>query len=247
MSHPRSIPNPRTLEGALRRAPHAAAVPRHGVARPARRSRRASLLLRLVRALLPVATLYVGKLIIDDVVQLVQMPNRPATLRGLAGERPAERAGRAAAGRVRAGRRCPTCWAGRSSLVDEPARRAGHQRLERAADGACRHARPRGFRGCRVPGPARAGAAPDQRPAHPDGPAVRPGAGRRHRREPRRRPAGLRAVADPAAGCSRWCRPSWARRISTPGPTRSISAARRSGASSTMCARRRPASRPPRK
>ena len=38
-----------------------------------------SLALRLVRALLPVVTLYIGKLIIDDVVQLVQMPSRPAT------------------------------------------------------------------------------------------------------------------------------------------------------------------------
>jgi ATP-binding cassette, subfamily B, bacterial len=40
----------------------------------------ASLTLRLVRALLPVATLFIGKLIIDDVVQLVRMPDRPATL-----------------------------------------------------------------------------------------------------------------------------------------------------------------------
>jgi len=39
----------------------------------------ASLSLRLVRALLPVLTLYVGKLIIDDVVALVQMPDRPQT------------------------------------------------------------------------------------------------------------------------------------------------------------------------
>ena len=39
-----------------------------------------SLLLRLVRALLPVVSLYIGKLIIDDVVLLVQMPERPATL-----------------------------------------------------------------------------------------------------------------------------------------------------------------------
>jgi ATP-binding cassette subfamily B protein len=38
-----------------------------------------SLLLRLVRALLPVISLYIGKLIIDDVVHLVQMPGRPAT------------------------------------------------------------------------------------------------------------------------------------------------------------------------
>src|ERR1700728_3215538 len=37
----------------------------------------ASLALRLVRALLPVATLFIGKLIIDDVVALVQMPQKP--------------------------------------------------------------------------------------------------------------------------------------------------------------------------
>jgi ATP-binding cassette subfamily B protein len=36
--------------------------------------------LRLLRALLPVATLYVGKLIIDDVVMLVQLLDKPATL-----------------------------------------------------------------------------------------------------------------------------------------------------------------------
>lgn len=42
----------------------------------------ASLLLRLVRALIPVAALYVGKLIIDDVVRLVQMTDRPDTLDG---------------------------------------------------------------------------------------------------------------------------------------------------------------------
>ena len=40
----------------------------------------ASLVLRLIRALLPVATLYVGKLIIDDVVVLVQTPGKPETL-----------------------------------------------------------------------------------------------------------------------------------------------------------------------
>ncbi len=42
----------------------------------------AALLLRLVRALLPVTALYVGKLIIDDVVVLLQMPDRPADLDG---------------------------------------------------------------------------------------------------------------------------------------------------------------------
>ena len=46
--------------------------------RPWRLTTRA--LLRLTRALLPVATLYVGKLIIDDVVLLMQMPDKPQTL-----------------------------------------------------------------------------------------------------------------------------------------------------------------------
>ena len=40
-----------------------------------------ALLLRLVRALLPVVTLYVGKLIIDEVVMLVQMEDRPGGFR----------------------------------------------------------------------------------------------------------------------------------------------------------------------
>ena len=40
----------------------------------------ASLLLRLLRALLPVAALYIGKLIIDDVVMLVQAPDKPERL-----------------------------------------------------------------------------------------------------------------------------------------------------------------------
>jgi ATP-binding cassette, subfamily B, bacterial len=41
----------------------------------------ASLVLRLLRAVIPVITLYVGKLIIDDVVLLVQTPHKPETLR----------------------------------------------------------------------------------------------------------------------------------------------------------------------
>ena len=40
----------------------------------------ASVALRLVRAFMPVATLYVGKLIIDEVVLLVQTPDKPETL-----------------------------------------------------------------------------------------------------------------------------------------------------------------------
>ncbi len=42
----------------------------------------ATLLLRLLRALLPVATLFVGKWIIDEVLRLAQMPGAPADLRG---------------------------------------------------------------------------------------------------------------------------------------------------------------------
>lgn len=42
----------------------------------------ASLLIRVVRALLPVVTLYIGKLIIDDVVLLASTPGKPATLTG---------------------------------------------------------------------------------------------------------------------------------------------------------------------
>ena len=42
----------------------------------------ASLVLRLIRALLPVATLFIGKLIIDDVVLLIQQPGKPNTLQG---------------------------------------------------------------------------------------------------------------------------------------------------------------------
>src|SRR5688572_16214941 len=39
-----------------------------------------TLSLRLVRALLPVATLYVGKLIVDEVLRLAGIPNAPGNL-----------------------------------------------------------------------------------------------------------------------------------------------------------------------
>jgi len=78
VSDPRTIPNPRTLKerfGALRSLrPFVAMVWRTS---PGLTS--GLMLLRVVRALLPVAGLYVGKLIIDDVVRLVALPNRPAT------------------------------------------------------------------------------------------------------------------------------------------------------------------------
>jgi ATP-binding cassette, subfamily B, bacterial len=81
MSDPRSIPNPRTFRerfGALRTLrPFLAMVWQTSAGLTT-----TLLALRLVRALLPVISLYVGKLIIDDVVMLVQMPNRPTTLQG---------------------------------------------------------------------------------------------------------------------------------------------------------------------
>jgi ATP-binding cassette subfamily B protein len=81
MSDPRSIPNPRTLKerfGALRTLRPLFAM----VWETSPPLTTSLVLLRLVRALLPIASLYVGKLIIDDVVHLVQMPNRPNTLEG---------------------------------------------------------------------------------------------------------------------------------------------------------------------
>ena len=78
MSDPRSIPNPRSFKerfGALRTLrPFLAMVWQVSPGLTV-----ASLLLRLVRALVPIVSLYVGKLIIDDVVHLVQMSGRPAS------------------------------------------------------------------------------------------------------------------------------------------------------------------------
>jgi len=78
MSDPRSIPNPRTFRerfGALRTLRPFLAM----VWQISPRLMAGALALRLVRALVPIAGLYVGKLIIDDVVYLVQMPDRPVT------------------------------------------------------------------------------------------------------------------------------------------------------------------------
>jgi ATP-binding cassette subfamily B protein len=79
MSDSRSIPNPRTLRerfGALRTLkPFLAMVWRTSPGMTA-----GLLALRICRALIPVVMLYVGKLIIDDVVHLVQLHGRPTTL-----------------------------------------------------------------------------------------------------------------------------------------------------------------------
>ena len=87
MSDPRTIPNPRTLRerfGALRMlGPFVAMVWETSHALTS-----TLVVLRLARALLPVVALYIAKLIIDDVVALVQLPDRPTTLQGwLAGDR----------------------------------------------------------------------------------------------------------------------------------------------------------------
>jgi ATP-binding cassette subfamily B protein len=81
MSDPRTIPNPRTFKerfGALRTLrPFLAMVWQTS---PGLTS--TLIVLRLARALLPIASLYIAKLIIDDVVALVQLPGRPTTLQG---------------------------------------------------------------------------------------------------------------------------------------------------------------------
>jgi ATP-binding cassette, subfamily B, bacterial len=73
-----SLPNTRSLRervGALRNLwPFVAMVWRTSPQLTA-----ASMLLRLLRALLPVVALYIGKLIIDDVVLLVRAPDKPET------------------------------------------------------------------------------------------------------------------------------------------------------------------------
>ncbi|WP_428661837.1 ABC transporter ATP-binding protein [Reyranella sp.] len=78
MSDSRSIPNPRTFRerfGALRTLGPFLAM----VWQISPRLMAGALALRLVRALVPIAGLYIGKLIIDDVVHLVQMPDRPVS------------------------------------------------------------------------------------------------------------------------------------------------------------------------
>src|SRR6201993_1553962 len=79
MSDPRIIPNPRTFKerfGALRTLrPFVVMVWRTSPGLTA-----GSLFLRRGRAPRPVISLYIGKLIIDDVVKLVQLAGRPTTL-----------------------------------------------------------------------------------------------------------------------------------------------------------------------
>ncbi len=158
----------------------------------------AQCVLRLIRALLPVATLYVGKLIIDEVVGLTQMPNAPASLREWLDLGLLDRIGVAVGARVRAGRAVRRAGT-RGVAARFRAVRAVQQRDQPAPDGARGHARPRGLRGQRVAGPPRTSAAAGRRPHDADGAAVRAGAGRRDDRELRRRPHRLCAMAHRAA------------------------------------------------
>ena len=155
--------------------------------------------LRLVRALLPVVTLYIGKLIIDEAVRLVGLGLgvRLADA-GLAG-RTAQPPAVAARDRVRTGDPVRPARP-HGQLCRQPAVGTVHQRHQRAPDGARGDARPRGFRGPGTAGQARPRAPPDDGPHEPDEPVVRAGAGRDHRGQLRRRPARLRAVADRVAG-----------------------------------------------
>lgn len=81
MSDSRTIPNPRTFRervGALKTLrPFMAMVWQTSPSLTI-----GLLVLRVLRALLPVVSLYIGKLIIDDVVMLLQLPNRPVTWQG---------------------------------------------------------------------------------------------------------------------------------------------------------------------
>jgi ATP-binding cassette subfamily B protein len=81
MSDSSTIPNPRTFRerfGALKTLRPFMAM----VWRTSPSLTMALLALRVLRALLPVVSLYIGKLIIDDVVMLLQLPDRPATWQG---------------------------------------------------------------------------------------------------------------------------------------------------------------------
>jgi ATP-binding cassette subfamily B protein len=78
MSDPRTIPNPRTFRerfGALRTLRPFVVM----IWQTSPGLTLGLMFLRLVRALLPVVALYIGKLIIDDVVRLVALPSRPTT------------------------------------------------------------------------------------------------------------------------------------------------------------------------
>ena len=205
-----------------------------------------SLSLRLVRALVPVVALYIGKLIIDDVVRLVQMPGRPSKPRRLAGERRAAVAGRVVAGRVCArravGRADPRRVAGRGLLAERVTNASSVSLMEHAAtldledfeDAEFQDQLERARRQTSGRLTLMAQLLAQAQVAGDGG-------------ELRRRPAGLCAVADRAAGGGAAAGVPGRAALQCPDLHARLRPHARSGASSTMCARRRPASRPPRK
>ena len=154
--------------------------------RPIRALTLAQCALRLLRALLPVVTLYVGKLIIDEVVALTQTAGAPPSVRRVAAPgspRPDPVVARAG---IRARRALRRAWADRV-VFRFAARRADLERDEPAGDGARGNARSGGLRGQRIAGPAGARAQAGGGTHDVDRAVTRAGAGRRDDRHLRRR------------------------------------------------------------
>ena len=123
-----------------------------------------SMLLRLSRALLPVAALYVGKLIIDEVVPQTRA-GAPGP--GLADWLASGRLARSAAGRrgIRPRHRGGRARPGEQSRR-QPAGRTLQQPRQHPADAPRGHARPRAVREHRSAGPAGAGPPAGDRAHH---------------------------------------------------------------------------------
>ena len=150
------------------------------------------LVLRVLRSLVPLAVLWIGKLIVDEVVAAIGWSMAAAAI-------PWTRLG--AAARARAGHR-----AGRRGTLPgvraagEPAGRPVRQPHQRRADAARRHPRPGAVRGRR--GVRQAGARPpaDGGPDRALHPAARLHPGRDHPGHPRRGARGVRSLAAAPAG-----------------------------------------------
>ena len=145
------------------------------------------LLLRIARALVPLAVLWIGKLIVDEVVQAVAVVGAGGA-DSLGAPRRAARAGaghRAGGRGARAGLRA----------AGEPAGRSLRQPHQRRADAPLRDARPGAVRERRDLRQAGAGPAADGGPHRAVHPAARDHPGPDHPGDARRGAGGLRAVA----------------------------------------------------
>ena len=157
----------------------------------------ASIVLRLVRALLPVVTLYVGKLIIDEVTHLLRSGIHHADWHEWLSEWRLDAIVVAARSGIRIGgdrgHSRPHRVADRFVAV-----RALFERDQRHAHAARRVARSRRFRRCRFAGQTRPRAASGRRPQRSVVAAARPSAGHGDDHQFRRRTFRLRAVVDSA-------------------------------------------------